>query len=520
MNSSQVLPGFRTDDERIDHAVHGLRLAGPGMSAHRVMSRRQYVGLIVALVLIVGAGVLDLADTARVVIIALTALYSGCLIYRLVLVKRGLDGSDLMRISDQDALALTDDELPVYTILVPAFREPEVIGRVIAAMAGLNYPAHKLDIKLLLEADDHETIAAARASIGDSPVSIVLVPEAEPRTKPKACNYGLQLATGEFVTIYDAEDRPDPLQLRKAVVALGRLGPGYACVQARLGYFNDRQNMITKWFAIEYGTWFRFLLPGLVASSAPIPLGGTSNHFRTELLKAIGAWDPFNVTEDADLGIRLARLGYSVAVLDSVTQEEANSDLVNWVKQRSRWYKGYLQTWLVHMREPVTLWRELGWRGSLGFHLFVLGTPLTSLFNPIFWGLAVVWFVKRPDWLAALFPSGIYYLALLCFIVGNCAVVYTNMLTTRVMNRPGLLVAAVLVPFYWLMMAAAAAKAAYQLVFTPSYWEKTAHGLSSADHESPSADHESPSASPQPFSSPSPLPSTESERPPAAEMAF
>jgi cellulose synthase/poly-beta-1,6-N-acetylglucosamine synthase-like glycosyltransferase len=348
-------------------------------------------------------------------------------------------------------------------------------------MAAIEYPADKLDIKLLLEVDDAETIAAAQEALSRFPLSIVLVPEAEPRTKPKACNYGLQLADGEFVTIYDAEDRPDPLQLRKAVVALRRLGPGYACVQARLGYFNGQQNMITKWFSIEYGAWFRLLLPGLVSSKAPIPLGGTSNHFRTDLLKAVGAWDPFNVTEDADLGVRLSRLGYSVAVLDSVTQEEANSDFVNWVKQRSRWYKGYFQTWLVHMREPVVLWRELGWRGSLGFHLFILGTPLTALLNPIFWSLAVVWFVQRPDWLAALFPASIYYLALLCFVIGNAAVIYTNVLTTRVMNRPGLLLAALLVPGYWLMMAAAAAKAGYQLVFTPSYWEKTAHGLSSDD---------------------------------------
>ncbi len=474
-------PPDSADGDRLNHAVNGLRLAGPDLSAHQVVSRRQRIGLIVSVVLIALALLAEPAITLRGIVVMITVLYTACLMYRLLLIKRGLGGEDLIQIRDEDARALTDDELPIYTILVPAYREPEVIGRVMAAMAAIEYPADKLDIKLLLEVDDAETIAAAQEALSRFPLSIVLVPEAEPRTKPKACNYGLQLADGEFVTIYDAEDRPDPLQLRKAVVALRRLGPGYACVQARLGYFNGQQNMITKWFSIEYGAWFRLLLPGLVSSKAPIPLGGTSNHFRTDLLKAVGAWDPFNVTEDADLGVRLSRLGYSVAVLDSVTQEEANSDFVNWVKQRSRWYKGYFQTWLVHMREPVVLWRELGWRGSLGFHLFILGTPLTALLNPIFWSLAVVWFVQRPDWLAALFPASIYYLALLCFVIGNAAVIYTNVLTTRVMNRPGLLLAALLVPGYWLMMAAAAAKAGYQLVFTPSYWEKTAHGLSSDD---------------------------------------
>ena len=170
------------------------------------------------------------------------------------------------------------------------------------------------------------------------------------------------------------------------------------------------------------------------------------------------AWDPYNVTEDADLGIRLARLGYSVGVLDSITEEEANSDFVNWVKQRSRWYKGYLQTWLVHMRRPVAVHRELGWRGALGLHLFVLGTPLTTLMNPIFWALAIAWYLQEPNGVALLFPPAVYYLALACFVIGNAAVIYVNVLIARVMNRPGLLGAALLVPVYWVMMSVAAVK--------------------------------------------------------------
>jgi cellulose synthase/poly-beta-1,6-N-acetylglucosamine synthase-like glycosyltransferase len=161
-----------------------------------------------------------------------------------------------------------------------------------------------------------------------------------------------------------------------------------------------------------------------------------------------------------------------------VTDEEANSDFVNWVKQRSRWYKGYLQTWLVHMRQPVAVHRELGWRGALGLHLFVLGTPLTALINPLFWALAVMWYARKPMAVAELFPPEVYYLALACFLLGNIAVIYINLLTTRVINLPHLLGAAFLVPVYWVMMSIAAAKAAYQLVVRPSYWEKTSHGLS------------------------------------------
>lgn len=468
------------DMEWLDRSLVGLRQAAPEMSAHTVLSVRQKIGLIGLIAALVGGAVLDGLLMLRIIVAVGTAMYAATLIYRMLLIRRGLKGSHLVQVSDQDALAIPADQLPVYSVLVPAYKEPGVIGKIIAAISQLDYPADKLDVRLLLEADDEETIAAARTSVGSAPITIVLVPAAEPRTKPKACNFGLQSATGELVTIFDAEDRPEPLQLRRAVLALQRLGEGFACVQARLGYFNATQNMITRWFTIEYGTWFRFLLPGLVSVGAPIPLGGTSNHFRTPLLRALQAWDPYNVTEDADLGIRLARLGYSVGVLDSVTEEEANSDFVNWIKQRSRWYKGYLQTWLVHMRRPVDVHRELGWRGAFGLHLFVLGTPLTALINPLFWGLAILWFVQKPSGVAALFPPAVYYVALTCFVFGNAAVIYVNVLTTQVINQPNLLKAGLLVPAYWIMMSIAAVKAAFQLVFKPSYWEKTSHGLNTA----------------------------------------
>jgi len=468
------------DMEWLDRSLVGLRQAAPEMSAHTVLSVRQKIGLIGLIAALVGGAVLDGLLMLRIIVAVGTAMYAATLIYRMLLIRRGLKGSHLVQVSDQDALAIPADQLPVYSVLVPAYKEPGVIGKIIAAISQLDYPADKLDVRLLLEADDEETIAAARTSVGSAPITIVLVPAAEPRTKPKACNFGLQSATGELVTIFDAEDRPEPLQLRRAVLALQRLGEGFACVQARLGYFNATQNMITRWFTIEYGTWFRFLLPGLVSVGAPIPLGGTSNHFRTPLLRALQAWDPYNVTEDADLGIRLARLGYSVGVLDSITEEEANSDFVNWIKQRSRWYKGYLQTWLVHMRRPVDVHRELGWRGAFGLHLFVLGTPLTALINPLFWGLAILWFVQKPSGVAALFPPAVYYVALTCFVFGNAAVIYVNVLTTQVINQPNLLKAGLLVPAYWIMMSIAAVKAAFQLVFKPSYWEKTSHGLNTA----------------------------------------
>jgi cellulose synthase/poly-beta-1,6-N-acetylglucosamine synthase-like glycosyltransferase len=314
------------------------------------------------------------------------------------------------------------------------------------------------------------------------------VPPGEPRTKPKACNVGLMRSRGELVTIFDAEDRPEPLQLRRAVVAFRRLGPRVACLQARLSYHNAEQNVLTRWFTVEYDTWFRWLLPGLMATGAPIPLGGTSNHIRREALVAVGAWDPWNVTEDADLGLRLARCGYEVAMLGSTTAEEANSDAINWVKQRSRWYKGYLQSFAVHVRHPVALWREVGVRGVVGMVLFVAATPVLAMVNPLFWALTALWILARPAAVAALFPPLVYYPGLAVWMVGGLAAILAGVANARAAGKPHLAGAALVSPLYWVLMSLAAIKAGVQLVTQPSYWEKTTHGLDAPDTATPEPD--------------------------------
>ncbi|WP_298445956.1 glycosyltransferase [Gordonia sp. (in: high G+C Gram-positive bacteria)] len=457
-------------------AVDGLRTRFPDASASIAFTRTQKIAGAVVAAVVLACAIVWPTPTAATLVSAMTAVYILALADRLLIFRRGLTSGPVV-IDDDLAPSLPDDALPAYTVLIPAYDEPEVVGELIANMRALEYPRDKVQILLLLEADDTVTIEAARGLDDDESVTVVLVPPAEPRTKPKACNYGLAFATGDIVTIYDAEDEPDPLQLRRVAAAFAAADSDVVCIQGKLSFHNATDNLLTKWFTADYGIWFGFLLPGIMASRSPIPLGGTSNHFRRSLLDEIGAWDPHNVTEDADLGVRIAARGYRTEVLDSVTLEEANVDGINWIRQRSRWYKGYMQTWLVHMRHPLRLWRTLGPVGVYRFTLLLAGTPVIACVNMAFWLILLTWVTGEPRPIAALFPGPFYYLALISLILGNGAAVYMNIIAIREDDRSELLGSALLVPAYWVMMSIAAIKGMWQLLVSPSYWEKTAHGL-------------------------------------------
>ncbi|QRI77921.1 MULTISPECIES: glycosyltransferase [Rhodococcus] len=460
-------------------AVYGLREKRPLSSASVAFVPWQKwltLGLVTAAIV---ALMFATTPTLTVLMAVCTAGYIATLADRLLLFSRGLARDAILTVDDDVARAVPGHALPTYTVLVPAYNEPEVVGDLIAAMAALEYPAEKLQVLLLLEEDDAVTIAAAEeAGLGES-VEILLVPAADPRTKPKACNYGLHFATGDIVTIFDAEDLPEPLQLRRVAVAFDRLGDDVACVQAKLAFHNGTQNMLTGWFTADYALWFNFVLPGLMRSNSPIPLGGTSNHIRRAVFDEIGAWDPYNVTEDADLGVRIAESGYRTAVLDSTTLEEANSDPINWIRQRSRWYKGYLQTWLVHVRRPVQLWRGIGTVGMLRFTTLLAGTPIIACLNMVFWLITIAWLLGQPFLIEEIFPWYVYFPALISLVFGNSAVLYMNLVACRETGNSALWLACLTVPVYWLMMSVAAIKGTYQLIRNPSYWEKTFHGLSS-----------------------------------------
>jgi glycosyltransferase XagB len=365
---------------------------------------------------------------------------------------------------------------PLYSIIVPLYREANVVSQLAEALAALDYPPARLDVILVVEEDDGETLAAAhRAGLARN-FKVLSVPRGEPRTKPRACNYALKFCRGEFLVVFDAEDRPERDQLRKALRTFRSSPMDVACLQARLNFFNARENWLTRMFALDYALWFDFLLPGLDLLKIPMPLGGTSNHFRIDALRAIHGWDPFNVTEDADLGIRLARLGFRVRTLDSTTYEEATNQLGNWLKQRTRWLKGYMQTWLVHMRDPRQLLRNAGLKGFLGFQLFVGGTVLSALLNPILWAIfALSFFVDLPllglsGTARSLAGSGL--------LLGNVLFAYLAMLGPFRRGWLELSPFGLLAPLYWLLISVAGYRAVWQLIHDPWRWEKTAHGLS------------------------------------------
>jgi cellulose synthase/poly-beta-1,6-N-acetylglucosamine synthase-like glycosyltransferase len=456
----------------------GLAASRPEWSAKTLWTAAQRrLGIILGTVV-----VLALAQwgslTLTVLSAFLTMTYMLLVGYRWWMIRQAADEPMEVRISDDELTAVNPKDLPVYTVLVPVRDEVEVLPLLARALDALDWPKDRLDVKLLVESDDIATLQAARSAELPPYVEIVTVPAAEPRTKPKACNYGLARARGEYLTIYDAEDIPEPLQLKKAYLVFSKADARLACVQAKLTYYNANQNLLTRWFTAEYAAWFDLYLPALYAAGHPIPLGGTSNHFRVAALRQLGGWDPYNVTEDADLGIRLARIGYRTTIVDAVTREEANSEFVNWMRQRSRWVKGYLTTWLVHMRSPVRLWKELGPRGFLGFQAALLGTVVPFLLNPVYWGLTSLWFLTEAAFIPRLFPPGIYYLGMISLLAGNFLFAYMNAIASARHGRWDLVLYSLLTPLYWGMMSVAAWKALLQLVTRPAHWEKTRHGLS------------------------------------------
>jgi cellulose synthase/poly-beta-1,6-N-acetylglucosamine synthase-like glycosyltransferase len=434
-----------------------------------------------------------------------------CLVYFLALSFRALavwiGGHQGLR---SESLTEPPGGWPTYTVLVPLYKERNVARNILVSLGKLDYPRERLDVKFLLEADDPETLQALEQAGVPPWAEVVVVPPGQPKTKPRACNHGLARARGEFLVIFDAEDRPDPDQLKQAAIAFLSVDKNVVCLQAQLAYHNHAQNLLTRWFALEYNVWFRRYLGGLVRLGVPIPLGGTSNHFRTKTLHEVGGWDPFNVTEDCDLGVRLYVARHRTLTLDSTTWEEANSRVGNWIRQRSRWLKGYLITHLVWARRPFLLVGRLGPWGAFGFLLSVFCVGALAALNLGLWFalsiqiafLAIdlrhgytlhdLLFTRDLDHERWSWPmvymghaedpvlstlSQVFFAAAVCLLLGNLLFVLIALLAGRRPGQNGLWWAALLTPVYWVLISIAAWKGVWQLLVKPHFWEKTVHGL-------------------------------------------
>jgi glycosyltransferase XagB len=423
-----------------------------------------------------------------------------------------------------------DPALPRYTILVPLCAEANVVDSLVKALSCLRYPAEKLEILLLLEEYDTETQAAAAAIDLPGHFRIVIVPDVGPRTKPKACNFGYAYATGQIVVIFDAEDRPEADQLLRAAATFENTKefyPRVGCVQAQLSFWNPRESWVSSFYWAEYVTHFQWVLVGLTRLGLIPPLGGTSNHFRFEALEAVsrangpwqfeddqgncvtmrGPWDPYNLTEDADLAFRLALARFRIGMLRSTTYEEAPDTVRKAKNQRSRWLQGYAQTAFVHTRHPLLSMRRVGPLRYIAFILLIIGTPISLLLNPLMWAVTTLYVVARLDSLTAvslfirsLFPESVFYAGISVAAAGN-AVLFCQKIITPLRQQHHLDVVAdgaeqnplaeylgrqqygltwrlLFTPLWWAFTSVSAYRAMRKLLSRSgrSSWDKTPHG--------------------------------------------
>jgi cellulose synthase/poly-beta-1,6-N-acetylglucosamine synthase-like glycosyltransferase len=361
---------------------------------------------------------------------------------------------------------IASNKLPIYTILLPCFKEErETLQNLIASVSRLNYKRDKLDIKFLLEEEDKFTQNNLSKLKHD--FEVVIVPKSHPKTKPKACNYGLYLARGEFVVIYDAEDKPNANQLLDALSHFNESNKNLICVQCRLNFYNLNVNLLSRCFSLEYLTWFNVLLPSALKLKLFIPLGGTSNHFKTSKLIEIGGWDPYNVTEDAELGVRISKKGYKTSTIESYTLEEAPFRLKDWMPQRQRWMKGYLQTFLSHLLDVRC---NIGWGFWQFFGLITLvGFSFISFFMLPFVAFLFLFFLSSDEQML----YNLMYFNSLCVLL-YMVMFYVVIKKERFANYGYIWIIMI---FYFIFHSFAAILGFWQFFSNTFHWNKTPHGV-------------------------------------------
>jgi len=419
----------------------------------------------------------ELLDVSFLVMMSgvISLFYLSLMLFKLFVVSKSLS-RPFVSISQEELEKIDERELPIYTILIPLYQEAEVAEQIIEAMVAIDYPKDKLDIIVTLEEYDHATLKALIEAGLPEHFKTLILPNVKPKTKPKALNVAFPKTKGEFVVIYDAEIVPDPNQLKKAYLAFKK-HPEIACFQTRLDHYNANQSIITRLFNSEFSFYYDLFLPGLQKLGYPIPLSGHSTHFRRQALENIGAWDPYNVTEDCDLGIRLYRMGFKSDILNSTSKEEATNSISSWLGQRTRWMKGFVQTSIVHLRHPLRFKNEVGgWPNFLAFLFTVPGTVVINFLNFFYWLLLAGWLGTKSVLIQALFPGFVFYLSVISFVVGNTLFTYLNLIGAYKRQRYSIVKYCILSPIYWILLSLATIKAVYEVIVKPYHWDKTKHG--------------------------------------------
>ena len=423
-----------------------------------------------------GAGLLAVAVLLAPGWVCMALVVWALLTMALMVGLRTLAASTMLRarpaLPEPPALA----RLPMVSIIVALYHEEDIARRLVARLSRIDYPRDLLEILLVVEAGDRLTRATLQAARLPPWMRVVVSPSGRIRTKPRALNVALDHCRGSIVGVYDAEDAPAPDQIRRVVDGFSRRGPKVACLQGILDYYNPRTNWMSRCFTIEYASWFRILLPGLDRLGLAVPLGGTTLFFRRAALEDLGGWDAHNVTEDADLGMRLARHGYRTELIDSVTEEEANCRPIPWIKQRSRWIKGFMMTWAVHMRSPRLLWRQMGPWKFAGFQVLFLCSLSQSLFAPVLWSFWLL-ALGLPHPLADLVSRPVLWSMVGVLLATECTSIVIGLMALRLTRHR---ISPLWVPtmhLYNMLATFAAYKALWELVTAPFYWDKTRHGI-------------------------------------------
>ncbi len=358
-------------------------------------------------------------------------------------------------------------ELPFYSILVPVLDEPGMMQQIATSLAHINYPYQRLEILILLETRDQATMASAMNINWGAHIHLVAVPSGKPNTKARACNYGLSIARGEFVVIFDAEDKPHSDQLRTAAAIFATRDASLVCLQAPLQIHLAHNKWLQNQFALEYKILFSLALQVLSNLNMVMPLGGSSNHFHTESLRKVGGWDAFNLTEDAELSMRLAKNGFRTQMLSPPTIENAPHSLSVWFNQRTRWLTGHIQTWCIHMRHPRDTLNLIGWRNFLAFNAIILGRLFSGLLHASY---LIYLLVALPDLVGSQATFTIYLATPIPIILFSVGIIYSPATTW-----PHKIWLSLTQPFYWALTSLALLNACWRILTSRLDWLKTSH---------------------------------------------